>query len=149
MFISSYYLALWRQEREKGNNMDVLTQEEQKMIQEFTLFNDLYMSKFFEDFNEGVELILRLILDREDLVVLEVKVQDCIINFLHHSTCLDVLAVDASGKKYNIEFQVGSFSNLPKRSRYYGGEIDHGMLEKERNMNLWKKYMSYSFATGM
>ena len=81
--------------------------------------------------------------------MLEVKVQDRIINFLHHSTCLDVLAVDASGKKYNIEFQVGSFSNLPKRSRYYAGEIDHGMLEKERNMNLWKKYMSYSFATGM
>lgn len=53
--------------------MDVLTQEEQKMIQEFTVFNDLYMSKFFEDFNEGVELILRLILDREDLVVQEVK----------------------------------------------------------------------------
>lgn len=110
--------------------MYVVSNEELELIKKLTLMDDLYMSKYFEGNKEGIQLILRLILDKEDLVVVDVQIQTQLINFVYHSTRFDVLAKDMYGRKYDIEFQVASFPELAKRSRYYGSEMDHTMLEK-------------------
>ncbi len=40
-----------------------------QIIKDFSLFDDVYMNCFFKDFPEGIQFILRKILDRSDLVV--------------------------------------------------------------------------------
>lgn len=42
---------------------------------------------------------------------------------------LDVIGMDTSGKLYQMEMQKHNTYNLPKRSRYYQGQIDVSLLE--------------------
>ncbi|MBR0031001.1 MAG: hypothetical protein IJP61_01740 [Treponema sp.] len=49
-------------------------------IQEFCLFDDDFMSKVFEDDKEATELLLRIILKRNDLTVTESKGQVSVKN---------------------------------------------------------------------
>ena len=44
--------------------MKKIPEENLRLIQEFTLFDDLYMNVFFKDFEEGAQWMLRLIFRR-------------------------------------------------------------------------------------
>lgn len=68
------------------------------IIDEFTLMDDAFMSEVFDGQNEIVELLLRIILQRDDLVVTSVKTQHEYKSSTMRSVKLDVRAVDASGK---------------------------------------------------
>ena len=63
------------------------------------------MTKCFEDDIPCVELVLRIILNKDDLQVTEAHTQDFLANLRNRSVRLDVLATDSTGKKYNIEIQ--------------------------------------------
>lgn len=45
---------------------------------------------------------------------------------------LDVYADDEHGTVYNVEMQTTDNKNLPKRSRYYQGQMDMAALKTER-----------------
>ena len=68
------------------------------------LLDDDFMTKVFED-KECAEILLQIILDRKDLKVLRVQVQYTVKNLQGRSVRLDILAVDETGKIYDIEIQ--------------------------------------------
>ena len=79
-------------------------EEDLQRIRNFRLLDDDFMSKVFED-KTCAEILLRIILQRKDLKVKYVHVQQEIKNLQGRSIRLDILAEDTSGKLYNVEVQ--------------------------------------------
>ena len=92
-------------------------------IRKLTLLDDAFMQKVFED-KECTELILKIILERDDLNVLQVNVQYDIKNLQGRSIRLDILAVDENKKYYNIEVQNSDSGAVVKRARYNSSILD-------------------------
>ena len=102
-------------------------------IAQFRLFDDDFMSKVFEDDIEATELLLRIILQRDDLEVTESKGQVSIKNLLGRSVRIDIKAKDKTGKLYNIEVQRADEGANEKRARYYSAILDANMLLARQN----------------
>lgn len=67
-------------------------------IKKFRLLDDDFMSKVFED-SECAEILLKIILNRDDLKVQDVHVQHVIHNLQGRSIRLDIYAVDLEGNQ--------------------------------------------------
>ena len=103
-------------------------QEDLERIRRFRLMDDTFMSKVFED-KKCAELLLHIILDRNDLIVQEVHGQYDINNLQGRSIRLDILAVDGTGKVYNVEVQRSNGGAVPKRARYNSSLLDANVTE--------------------
>lgn len=103
---------------------NLIPEEFQKIIRSYTLFDDVYMNIFFKDEPEIIQFVLRLILDKPDLIVESVHIQDVMTDLVAKTSRLDILAKDKQDKQYNIEFQVELNPNLVKRGRYYLSQLD-------------------------
>lgn len=113
----------------------LLTEKEKRekrleKIKGYCLMDDIYMSKFFEDNIECTQLVLRILLERDDLIVKEVKSQESIKNLQGHSVRLDVLATDSNENIYNIEIQRSKSGAEVKRARYYSSILDSNALAR-------------------
>ena len=97
-------------------------------IRQFRLIDDVFMNKVFED-KSCVELLLQIILDRTDLHVESVNLQHGISNLQGRAVRLDILAVDDSGKIYNIEVQKNDHGAQAKRARYNSSLLDANITE--------------------
>ena len=100
-----------------------------RMIREFRLLDDEFMTEVFRENKKAVRLVLRIILGKPGLEVSEVKVQEKVGNFIGRSLCVDVIARD-EGKLYNIEIQRSDKGSIPERARYHGSLLDAAELEK-------------------
>lgn len=78
--------------------------EKEEIIRNFRLMDDTFMSKVFED-KACAELLLRIILGRDDLTVQEAVTQYEMKNIQGCSAKLDIYAVDSTGAKYDVEVQ--------------------------------------------
>lgn len=77
------------------------------------------------------ELLRRILPDIPGLEIVEVRQQSVVENALGvHGIRLDVYARDVKNVFYDIEMQVSSKTNLPKRMRFYQGTLDSRNLEK-------------------
>ena len=76
-----------------------------QLIKSYRLIDDTFMSSVFDGFIEGTTLLLRIILGKHQLKVLEVNTQETLSNLGGRSRCLDILARDDEGTYYNIEVQ--------------------------------------------
>ncbi len=113
-------------------------------IKAFRLMDDDFMTKCFEDNTECVELMLKIILNKSDLKVIEAKTQVFILNLKNRSVRLDVLATDNEGQKYNIEIQRANSGAGFKRARYNSSMIDINMLQKNQDFaNLPETYIIF------
>lgn len=97
-------------------------------IRQFRLIDDVFMNKVFED-KSCVELLLQIILNRTDLYVKNVDSQHGISNLQGRAVRLDILAVDDSGKIYNIEVQKNDHGAQAKRARYNSSLLDANITE--------------------
>ena len=97
-------------------------------IRQFRLIDDVFMNKVFED-KSCVELLLQIILNRTDLYVKNVDSQHGISNLQGRAVRLDILAVDDSGKIYNIEVQKNDHGAQTKRARYNSSLLDANITE--------------------
>ena len=97
-------------------------------IAKFRLFDDDFMSKVFEDDIEATEFLLRTILQRDDLVIMESKGQVFVKNLRGRSVRLDIKAKDKDGKLYNVEVQRADKGAGAKRARYYSAILDANAL---------------------
>ena len=97
-------------------------------IQNFRLMDDLFMQVCFENYIVCVQLILRIILKKPDLMVLSVRTQHPLPS-LHEtrSLCLDVFAQDSEGRLYNLEIQRKDVA--PERGRLHSALLDASALE--------------------
>ena len=86
------------------------------------------MTKCFEDNIECTELMLQIIMGKEDLKVTEAHTQYTIKNLQGRSVRLDIDAVDSSGKKYDIEVQRADKGAGTKRARYNSSLLDANVL---------------------
>lgn len=87
------------------------------------LIDDNFMTKVFEDI-ECTQLLLNIILDRNDLTVCEVQPQYGVKSLQGRSVRLDILARDKDGIMYNVEVQRGNEGADFKRARYNSSMLD-------------------------
>ena len=79
---------------------------------------------------KAFEVMLRILLQKDDLIVTDVRTQYNLRNLVGHSVVLDGYATDSQGKLYNVEIQVKNNEYHPKRIRYYQANVDMASLEK-------------------
>jgi len=80
------------------------------------------------------EQVLRIIMDKPDLKVLKVETQYDLKSLSGRSLELDVKAVDARGKMYDIEVQRDSKGASPRRARYHSALLDSDLLKPGSKM---------------
>lgn len=119
-------------------------EEDLQRLRNFRLLDDDFMTKCFEGNKECIELILRIVLDKPDLKVEDVRTQVFVENLLKRSVRLDVLATDNVGRKYNIEIQRSDKGAGRKRARYNSSMMDANLLEKGEDFdNLPETYVIF------
>ena len=97
------------------------------IIENFRLMDDTFMSKVFED-KACAELLLRVILNRDDLTVVRVVSQFELKNLQGRSARLDIYAIDEHGKQYDVEVQRSDDGAAPRRARYNSSLLDANLL---------------------
>lgn len=97
-------------------------------IRQLRLLDDDFLSVCFDGDNEITQFVLRILLNKKDLKVIEVKTQYSVKNLKGHSVILDVFATDSHGMRYDIEIQRADRGASPKRARYNSSLIDDQIL---------------------
>ena len=106
------------------------TYEEQKsFVAQLNVIDDVFFQKIAED-KEVCEEILRILLSKPNLKVIESQVQRYLRNIGAHSVILDVLCQDDKGDYFNVEVQKSDDDNHQKRIRFNQSNIDTTFVEK-------------------
>lgn len=109
--------------------------EDLRRLQNFRLFDDDFMTKCFENDTKCVELVLRIVLEKNDLKVEDVRTQVFVENLIKRSVRFDVVATDEEGRKYNIEIQRADKGAGVKRARYNSSMMDANLLKKGKDFS--------------
>ena len=118
--------------------------EDLERIAKLRLIDDDFMSKCFEDNIECTELVIQIILGRDDLKVEQVHTQHQIKNLQGRSVTLDIYAVDKDGKKYNIEIQRSDIGASPERARFHSSILDaNGLKVSQKYGELVETYVIF------
>ena len=113
------------------------------LIQQMCLMDNELMEACFAGHNDCVQLLVRVILNRDDITVIRSEVQKT-LKGLGRSVRLDIYAVDDAGKKYNIEIQRGDKGAVPQRARFNASTIDVNTLKPgEDFMHLPEVYVIF------
>lgn len=110
-------------------------QEDLERIKNFRLMDDDFMTKCFEGDTASTQLVLQIILNKQDLRVTEVRTQVFVENLTDRSVRLDVVATDSAGEKFNIEIQRSDKGAGRKRARFNASMMDAGALAKSRDFD--------------
>jgi len=92
--------------------------------------DDTFFNIIFENHKSCLELLLRIVLEKPDLVVKEVIVQKNIPNIYGREVRFDVFAIDGDGNYYNVEVQRSNVGADPRRPRYNSAMLDTLAAEK-------------------
>lgn len=117
---------------------------QRKIAEEFRLIDNSFFNQVFQNNEQGIQLLLRTILDRIDLNIVSVETQHFIKNLWGRSVRMDVYAVDDCGVRYNIEIQRGKRDGKPERARYYSSVLDATIVPSGGTFpNLPKTYIVF------
>ena len=108
--------------------------ELEKAIDDLTLFDDDLMSKVFDGNIEAAELLLKIVLERDDIKVKRVKGQVELKSAYPggRNIRLDIVAVDENGVQFDVEVQRNTKGSHIKRARYHQSMIDSRLLKKKQ-----------------
>ena len=128
------------------NKSEERKQELNKTIDDFSLFDDDFMSVVFERNIEATEFLLNTILERGDMNVIEVigqrEYKSPVIG--GRSIRIDIYAKDSKGKIYDIEVQRADEGADVHRARFNSSMIDTRMLkESQKFMELHESYVIF------
>ena len=101
-----------------------------ELIQKFRLIDDTFFNVCFDNYIEGMQLLLRIFFGRDDLVVKHVVTQQSADNLYGRGVRFDVLAEDSEGKLYDCEVQRANEGAIPRRARYNSSMMDARELAK-------------------
>ena len=107
-----------------------ISPEMMRRIEAFTLFDDTFMTTVFDDNPESTEVLLRIILNRDDITVTEVRTQRRYADLTNLEAVLDVLAYEKNGSLLNVEVQGESKGASPRRARFILALMDTKSLPK-------------------
>ena len=121
--------------------------KKQKMIariQEFTLMDDDFMTRFFENDKDCTQFVLQTILENKKLKVIDTVAQKVVKSLEGRSVRLDVYAKDNKGKPYDIEIQRADKGAGAKRARYNSALMDADItVPGEDAKNLPESYVIF------
>lgn len=123
--------------------MSEATQHEKDLqaIAAFRMFDDTFMSAVFDGQIAETELLLRVVLGKDDIQVESSEAQFYISNIYGHEAKLDILARDRQGKAYNVEVQRVLAGASVQRARFHGAMVDVTLLKKgEPHQSLPDRY---------
>ena len=115
--------------------MDQKHQEDLQRLRGFRLLDDDFLTKCFEGDPKYIQLVLRIVLEKPDLVVEDVRTQVFVENLLNRSVRLDVLATDSLGQTINVEIQRSDKGARRKRARYNSSMMDANLLHKSEDFD--------------
>ena len=108
----------------------ITNEEKLAALQELTLMDDFFMRLFFRDNIPCAERMLRVILNRPDIVVESVKVQYVLTaGNASRSVRLDIWAREKNGTQIDAEIQNDSSGASPQRARYNSAMLDVNILK--------------------
>lgn len=100
------------------------------IIKRWRLMDDDFMKRCFKDNIPAVECILRIIMEKPDLQVETVQIEDTIPNLSGHGIRMDVHATDSTGTEYDIEVQRADKGAGTKRAHFNSSLLDLNSLRK-------------------
>ena len=109
--------------------VEQIHRQDLERLQLLRYMDDDFMTVCLEDNFEGVELILRIVLGREDIKVKSVRTQEPMKNLQGRSATLDVHAVDSTNKEFDIEIQRADAGAGAKRARHNSSLLDTHILK--------------------
>ena len=129
---------------EEELRQDVRTVEQ--IVDDMNLFDDDLMSMVFDGNIEATELLLRIILKRDDILVEKVvgqrEFQNPVVG--GRNIRLDILAKDHTGKNYNVEVQKKPEGAHIRRARFNSSMMDSRMLKEGQEFSeLQDSYMVF------
>ncbi len=110
------------------NTPEQTHQQDLERLKSLRYMDDDFMSVCLADNFEGVELILRIVLGREDIKVKSVRTQEPLKNLQGRSAVLDVHAVDDADKEFDVEIQRKDAGAGAKRARHNSSLLDAHIL---------------------
>ena len=129
--------------RKKSSQIELSAQinaELDKAIDDLTLFDDDLMSRVFDCNIEAAELLLKIILQRDDIKVTRVKGQENMKSpYGGRDITLDIHVIDAEGTEFDVEVQRNVEGSHNRRARFHGSMMDIRMLRKKQKGKLAKK----------
>lgn len=107
----------------------------EEIVDNMTLFDDDLMSMVFDANIPAAELLLKIILDRNDIKVIRVVGQKEFKNPVvdGRNLRLDILAQDGQGEYFNVEVQRKNSGADERRARFHSSMIDSRMLVKKQD----------------
>ena len=126
---------MYRKEENKAIGLNAqIVEELNKAIDDMTLFDDDLMSRVFDGNKEATELLLSIILERDDIKVLRVKGQvDMKSPYVGgRSIRLDIHAALSDGTEFDVEVQRSEEGSNIRRARFNGSMMDTRMLKKRQ-----------------
>ncbi|WP_251209557.1 Rpn family recombination-promoting nuclease/putative transposase [Acetatifactor aquisgranensis] len=103
--------------------------EQLALIKQLNVIDDVFFHKIAED-KAVCEEILRIILQKPKLKVLDAQAQRFLRNISAHSVILDLLCEDEDGSRINVEMQKADDDDHVKRVRFSSSNIDTTFTEK-------------------
>ena len=103
--------------------------EQQALIKQLNVIDDVFFHKIAED-KAVCEEILRIILQKPKLKVIDAQTQRFLRNIGAHSVILDLLCEDEDGARINVEMQKTDDDDHVKRGRFNSSNIDTTFTEK-------------------
>lgn len=100
-------------------------QEDLLRLRNLRPIDDDFMRCLFKDNIPLVELVLRIITDKQDLVITGSETQKDMKRLAGaRSICLDAYGIDSTGKRYDLEVQREDSGADPHRARYHSSVLD-------------------------
>ena len=110
-----------------------MTEQRQRNLERIArlrLMDDDFLSVCMKDNIKGAQLIVRIILGDDRIVVKRVETQKEYKNLSEHSFCFDVYAEDADGRNMEIEVQRKNAGAVPERAACHSGVLDANSIPK-------------------
>lgn len=130
---------MWSQNNLIGEKIMAVKRLEEnlKMLENFRLLDDDFMTIVFDRNIQATELLIKIILERTDLKVLEVTAQREYKSPITdgRSIELDIYAKDGDGKIYDIEVQRADAGAEVRRARFHSSMLDTKMLKSNQKFS--------------
>lgn len=102
-------------------------------VKKFCLMDDIFFNAFMKDNIEGMEYVLNIIMERDDLKVKSIETQYDIPGIIARGVRFDVFCTDADGNEYDFEVQNDSDGASPLRGRYNSSMMDYIHLQRGKD----------------
>ena len=120
---------------EPGRRASGAKSEIDKIIDKMTLFSNTLMQKVFDKNISATEYLLKTVLQRDDIEVIDVKGQYNMQSPLMggRSITLDIHARITGGDRFDVEVQTDSKGSHLKRARFHSAMMDSRMLKENED----------------